>query len=110
MASNILALVSESQALNSKIFSLPRILILSSLETFDKDGATYRELKAGLGMEDGILFSNLTALENMGYLKKKKDVKVGNKKLDVFSITDEGRAAFSSMKIWMKKWLGCVDE
>lgn len=106
MANNILELVSEARALNSKIFSLPRILILSSLENFDEDGATYRELKAGLDMKDGILFSNITALERMGYLKKNKDIKIDKKKLDAFSITKEGKESLDVVRSWMRKWLG----
>ena len=71
MNENIISLVAEAKALNSKVFSLPRMFILVALEDLGEDGSSYRELKAGLDLEDGVLFSNLNAIEEMGYLKSK---------------------------------------
>jgi len=101
MDSDFLKLVSEAKPLNSKIFSLPRLLILLSLENLDEDGAQYRELKAGLDMEDGVLYSNLNVLKKMGYIKENK-IKVENKKMSSFTITEEGKNALAAMKKWLK--------
>jgi len=97
-------LVGESKALNSKIFSLPRMLLLHSLENLGSDGATYRELKAGLRMEDGVLFSKLTALKKMGYVREEK-VRLENQEMTAFFITSEGREALKDVKEWLGKWL-----
>jgi DNA-binding PadR family transcriptional regulator len=102
MTDGILALVREAQAINSKLVSVPRLLILSSLENLGLDGAAYRELKAGLEMEDGLLYSNLKALEEMGYLKE-KDVKLGNKEMASYYITDDGKEALNAARAWLKK-------
>lgn len=98
----ILDLVQETKSINQKIISVPRLLILVSLEKLGLDGATYRELKAGLEMDDGILYSNLKALEEMGYLEE-KDVKLGNKKLSSYHITSEGKEALETARAWLKK-------
>lgn len=108
MRENILDLINESKALNSKIFSLSRMLMLSSLESFGEDGSTYRELKAGLDMDDGALFSNLKALEEMGYIAK-KEVEVENKKMTSFHITKEGKEALHMLRSWLKRWLGSFE-
>jgi len=104
MNDQVIGLVGDSKALNSKIVSLPRLLILASLENLDEDGATYRELKAGLEMDDGILYSNLKALEAMGYLIE-REIKLGKKKMASYCITDEGKQAFNAVKRWFKAWL-----
>jgi DNA-binding PadR family transcriptional regulator len=95
-------LVREAHAFNSKLISVPRLLILASLEDLGLDGAAYRELKAGLEMEDGLLYSNLKALEETGYLEE-KDVKLGNKEMASYHITDEGKEALNSARAWFEK-------
>ncbi len=104
MRDNIIGLVVEAKALNSKVFSLPRILILVSLEDLGDDGSSYRELKAGLDLEDGILFSNLNALEEMGYIKG-KDITVEKKKMTSYAITKEGKENLEALRSWFKKVL-----
>ena len=104
MGGNIIDLVEDAKALNSKIFSLPRILILAVLEDLGDDGSIYRELKAGLEMEDGVLFSNLKVLEEMGYIKS-REVTLEKKNMTAYSITDEGREALDALCAWFKKWL-----
>lgn len=104
MRDNIIDLVAEAKALNSKVFSLPRILLLVSLEDLGEDGSSYRELKAGLDLEDGILFSNLNALEEMGYIKS-KDVIVEKKKMTSYAITKEGKETLQALRVWFKKVL-----
>lgn len=105
MKANVLELVAEAKVLNSKVFSLPRILILASLEDLGPDGSTYRELKAALEMEDGTLFSNLSALEEMGYIRKAK-VELENKEMHAYSITNEGKAVLDSLRSWFRKCIG----
>lgn len=102
MVQGIVDLVLEARALNSKVVSVPRLLILHSLEGLGEDGAAYRELKAGLEMEDGRLYSNLKALQEMGYLRE-KDVKLGNKEMASYHITEEGREALNLARFWLRK-------
>ncbi|MFH1447521.1 MAG: transcriptional regulator [Candidatus Micrarchaeota archaeon] len=104
MEDRITKLVTESKALNSKIFSLPRLLVLLSLEKLDQDGATYRELKAGLELDDGVLYSNLNALKNMGYLTE-NEIRLEKKKMASFAITSEGKEALLAARGWLGKWL-----
>jgi DNA-binding MarR family transcriptional regulator len=108
MKDRILGLVAESKVLNSKVFSLPRLLILTALEDLGEDGSTYRELKAGLDMEDGALFSNLVALEAMEYVKKTK-VELENKEMHSYSITSEGKETLGGLRSWLRKWMGDAD-
>jgi len=102
MENGILALVHEAHTLNPKLISVPRLLILESLENLGLDGAAYRELKAGLEMEDGVLYSNLKALEEMGYLQE-KPVKLGNKDMASYHITSDGKEALNTARVWLKK-------
>ena len=75
-----------------------------ALVSLGRDGASYRELKAFLAMQDGILYSNLKALEEMQYVKfeKSKGLKP-SKELDVIVITPEGKAALEKTKTWLKQ-------
>ena len=102
MEDGILGLVRESHSLNSKLISVPRLLLLTSLENLGLDGAAYRELKAALEMDDGLLYSNLAALEEMGYVKE-QDVKIGNKELASYHICEEGREALIQARVWLRK-------
>ncbi len=99
---DIRELVRDAQALNSKLISVPRLLILFSLEGLGRDGAAYRELKAGLEMDDGLLYSNVDALKEMGYVKE-KDIRLENKEMTSYYITEEGKEALSSARAWLKK-------
>ena len=102
MTGDIRELVRETHSLNSKLISAPRLLILASLESLGLDGAAYRELKAGLEMDDGLLYSNLDALKEMGYVKE-KDVRLENKEMTSYHITEEGKEAFNSVRAWLEK-------
>lgn len=103
MAADFLELVESSKALNSKVFSLPRLLLLSALAALGLDGAPYRELKAALQMDDGILYANLKALQEMGYVKLEKTSELNKKELDFFIITTEGKAALQKTVSWLVK-------
>lgn len=103
MEDKIIGLVSEAKTLNSKVFSLPRILILTSLEQLDDD-VTYRELKAGLELDDGVLFASLNVLEEMDYIKS-KGIKLENKNMTSYQITGEGKQMLNMVLSWFMKWV-----
>ncbi|MGD0817827.1 MAG: transcriptional regulator [Methanomassiliicoccales archaeon] len=108
MTRDMLEVIGESKSLNSKLFSLIRIQIMSSLAELGRDGSSYRELKAVLNEDDGVLNSNLKALEGMGYIES-KDVKIEQKNLKSYNITTEGEIAWNVTRIWLKKMLECGD-
>lgn len=85
--------IDASDKINSQTFSLPRFLVLTLLAYFE-DGLQYRELKSALKVSDGKLISNLNKLRHMAYVKKYQE-KIGNRKMDVYEITEEGKKEFS---------------
>lgn len=103
--SSFLSLIAESKGLNSSVFSLIRLQLLSSLATVNQDGATYREMKAALDLSDGALYSNLKALEEMGYLKSEK-ITIEGKELESYKITAEGLNEWNQVRAWLMKFLG----
>lgn len=103
---DFLELVAQSHALNSKIFSLVRLQLLASLAALGPDGATYRELKAALGLSDGALFANLKALLLMGYIKSGK-ISLEGKNLESFRITADGLEQWVRTKEWLCRFLEC---
>jgi DNA-binding MarR family transcriptional regulator len=106
MQNDILSILNESDALNAKVFSLVRLKLLVSLAALGPDGATYRELKAALGIKDGVLFANLNALKDMGYLTSEKITSQG-KELELYTITPEGQAEWKRTKTWLCRFLPC---
>jgi len=106
MHSDFLSVMNESAALNAKVFSLVRLKLLASLAVLGPDGATYRELKATLEINDGVLFSNLHVLIEMGYLVSEKITSEG-KGLELFSITPEGLEEWNIVKEWLCRFLQC---
>ncbi|MFH0971760.1 MAG: transcriptional regulator [Candidatus Micrarchaeota archaeon] len=99
-----LSLVQQAKSINSKIISLPRLLILVTIAKFKQDGVSYRELKAGLELGDGVLFANLRTLEQMGYLESKK-VKLSGEEMTVYCLKKEGQEALFAAKRWLMDWL-----
>ncbi len=107
---NLIELVGESKALNSKLFSLPRLLILSALELLrEGDHITFRDLKNGLKLSDGALYSNINVLIESGFVKE-EDVKLEKETLSGYSITPAGRAELRLVRAWMAKWVGDTHE
>ena len=104
MATSLRELASESRAFNSKIFSLPRILILSTLGE-DPDITLYRDLKSGLRLNDGVLYANLNILSEMGYVKE-ETITLGNEKMTGYKITIEGKEELGKVKNWLTRWIG----
>ena len=106
MHGHLVELAAQSKALNSKIFSLPRILLLSALEELPEgEGAIYRELKASLEMDDGVVFANLKVLAAMGYVLESK-VKLEKEEMTQYVITPSGREALAQVRTWLVKWSG----
>jgi len=103
MVGGMLELVEESAALNPKILSKSRLLILSVLDELEGEGATFRELKAALRINEGVLFTNIGVLEEMGYVGESK-VKV-EKKMTSYNITKEGRDELRKVDEWLKKMI-----
>ena len=97
-------LIRESEPLNSKLFSLTRIKIIHSLFYLGPDGATFRELSAGLSLSDGLLYSNLKTLEEMGILESEKVILEG-KELESYHITNEGANEWKKNIIWLEKFI-----
>lgn len=97
-----LEVVQGGKALNSRLISLHRLLLLSALASLGQDGASYRELKAALDMEDGILYSNLKVLQEMEYVKFVTNNEL-NRELEIIVITKEGKDALVKVQAWLKK-------
>ncbi len=106
MQDDILSVLNGSIGLNAKIFSLVRLKLLASLVSLGPDGATYRELKAALNMNDGVLFANLKVLEDMGYLTSGK-ITSEEKELELYTITPEGQDEWERTRAWLCRFLRC---
>jgi len=104
--SDLLELIDDAKALNSKVFSLIRFELLSNITMFGPDGISNRELSTTLEVSDGTLYANLKALEEMGYIKSKK-VHFEGKELDTYTITQLGMEEWIKTKNWLKKFIGC---
>jgi hypothetical protein len=106
MQQDFLTIIEEANALNSKIFSLIRFELMANLVIFGNDGVTYRELKAALKLNDGVLYSNLQTLAIMGYVSV-STIKYENKDLQLFKITPEGLNEWMNVRAWLCKFLNC---
>lgn len=106
MNENVLVMIEQSRALNPKLFSLIKIILMSNLVVLGKDGSTYRELKAALMIGDGALHSNLKALMDMGYIES-REVEIEEKKLTSYNVTEEGEIAWNNAKKWLHMVLDC---
>ena len=104
--SDFLSLIEESKALNSSVFSLIRLQLLSSIAGVGKDSVTYRELKAALQVTDGALYTNLKFLEETGYIASKR-ITLEGKELESYLITREGLLAWEQIRNWLKKLVEC---
>lgn len=102
MGVNIIKVVDKSKKVDPKIVSVPRMLILFSLEEL-VEGSTYRELKSGLEMDEGTIFANLRSLEEMKYIEKEEKAKIEKKKLNVFKITEKGKKEVKNLRSWLKE-------
>ena len=102
MGDGFLHLVEESKALNSSVFSLIRLQLLSNLAGIHPEFVTFRELKALLGVTDGALYSNLKVLEKMSYVECRQ-VRLEGKQLESFRIASEGLAEWQKVASWLER-------
>jgi len=106
MPDDLIAIVEESEDVNSAIISRVRLEILWALSELGEDGATARQLKGGLNLSDGVLYANLKKLVEMGYLRSEK-VTLEGKDLELYAITPEGLLEWRRVRGWLCKLLGC---
>jgi DNA-binding MarR family transcriptional regulator len=97
-------LILETDELNQSIFSLTRIKILHSLFYLGPDGATFREMSAGLGIPDGLLYSNLKKLEEMGLIRSQR-IELEGKNLESYHFTEEGFLEWKRSIKWMNEFI-----
>ena len=109
MPDDLIAIVEESEDVNSALISRVRLEILWALSELGEDGATARQLKAGLNLGDGVLYANLKKLVEMGYLRSEK-VTLEGKELELYAITPEGLLEWRRVRSWLCKLLGCGGE
>ncbi len=106
MPDDFIAIVEKSEDVNSALISRVRLEILWALSDLGEDGATARQLKAGLNLSDGVLYANLKKLVGMGYLRSEK-VTLEGKELELYAITPEGLLEWRRVRGWLCKLLGC---
>ncbi len=104
-AQDFMSLVFESKAQNAQLFSLIRLQLLCGLTELRRDGATFTELKNGLGVTDGALYANLNALKEMGYITS-QEVKIEGKTAEAYMITPEGVGEWQRLRAFLKKLSG----
>jgi DNA-binding PadR family transcriptional regulator len=109
MKDDLISIVRGSIGINEKLVSKVRLEILWALSELGVDGATARQLKAGLNLNDGVLYSNLKKLENLGYLRCQQTT-IEGKELELYSITDEGLTEWKKVRGWLRQLLGCEDD
>ena len=81
----------EILKLPAKIFEPHRLLIMKGLYLHGQ--VEFRQLKHGLGLSDGNLFSHLRVLEQEEYITMHKDI-VDKKVRTTYEMTTKGRAEF----------------
>ncbi len=102
---DLLQIVKASKALNSKLFSLPRMLIMRSLADLPEgEVVPFRELKASLDLGDGVLFANLKVLKRMEYIEEQK-VTVQGEEMHAYALTKSGREELERMRNWISRWV-----
>jgi DNA-binding MarR family transcriptional regulator len=104
---DISLLLDITSKVNSRAASLTRCLILALLE-YSFDGIQFRELKAALDMSDGKLASNLNQLIEMGYVQK-REVKLDQRHLTAYFITEEGKEELKRIEQWMKSFQTVIE-
>jgi len=86
--------------LDKVIHERARLGIMASLAA--RDGMTFGELKATLGMTDGNLSVHARVLEESGYLRIEKRF-VGRKPRTSMLLTEKGREAFREYVGWLER-------
>lgn len=102
-------IIDESGEVNGDLVSKVRLELLWSLSDLGDDGATARQLKSALNLNDGVIYSNLKKLETLGYLKHEMVLFEG-KELELWSMTREGMEEWKKVKMWLCRLLGCAGD
>ena len=101
MKKTLRQILDEYDHINSKIFTPTRILILNLIK-FHREGLQFRELKEGIKISDGNLYSNLEMLKNLELIESEK-VQIDNKKLEIYTITEKGARELARIDSWFQK-------
>ncbi|MBN1165518.1 MAG: transcriptional regulator [Methanospirillaceae archaeon] len=106
---NFLEIIHGAYELNSQIISLIRIMILWALYDVAPDGVTARQLKGALQAHEGSLYSNLDALEEMGYIHSQM-TRFESKEIKMYTITKSGLDEWKKMSKWFQLITQCNEE
>lgn len=101
-------IIKEARKINSKTFTITRNTLLAFCLYF-RDGIQFRELKAGLGLSDSKLNSNLRFLIKSGYLLEGKTI-IDKKHISFYMITPEGKNELRKMLDWMEYIKKLIEE
>ena len=93
-------IISTRKKISSKTFTSTRLVILTILYHYDKIGIQYRELKQALGLSDGNLYSNLTSLIEMGFVKE-TEIELDNRKMKIYNLTKKGKKDLEKIMKWV---------
>ncbi len=67
----------------------------------EKEGISYRDLKAALDLADSTLAPQLLWLKDKGYVESKEEP-LNNEKQLVYYITDKGRRVYEAVLEWFR--------
>ena len=108
MVNDVLYLLLEkSKRINGMAITHTRTLIMTLLAYFI-DGVQFRELSTALQISDGKLISNLNKLIKLQYVGKFEE-QIDNKKIEIYYLTDNGKAELKRIIEWMDLIKGVTD-
>ena len=105
-------IIQSRKKISAKTFTSTRLVILTILNHYNKIGIQYRELKKALGLSDGNLYSNLSSLIEMGYIKE-TEIELDNRKMKIYNITRKGKKSIDKIMEWVcdiKKFMEMEEE
>ena len=106
---DFLEIIHGASELNGQIVSLIRIMIIWALHDVAPDGVTARQLKGALQVHEGSLYSNLDALEEMGYIHSQM-TRFESKEIKMYTITQSGIEEWKKMSKWFRMITRCYEE
>ncbi|HWQ67303.1 MAG TPA: transcriptional regulator [Methanospirillum sp.] len=106
---DFLEIIHAASDLNSQTVSLIRIMILWALNDVSPDGVTARQLKGALQAHEGSLYSNLDALEEMGYIQSQM-TRFESKEIKMYTITPAGLEEWKKLSGWLQMITRCHEE
>jgi DNA-binding MarR family transcriptional regulator len=86
-----------------RILTYSRLGSLSNMYYYgkeEKEGISYKDLKAALGLSDSTLAPQLSWLKEKGYVESKEEP-LNNEKQLVYYITDKGREVYEAVLDWL---------